>query len=121
MAINMTALTNMTQVFQNTSPVTTNPISQVPMVPEYVQRAHFICEEVLVPIICCLGIIGNSLSLCVLTRREMAAATTCFLTAMAVSDLLLLTFQVPSFFHSNTRIANTDSFKLFFRYYTVIR
>ncbi|XP_059154173.1 FMRFamide receptor-like [Physella acuta] len=121
MALNMTALANMTHVIQNASAGPVVPVTQVPMMPDYVMRAHYICEQVLVPIICCLGIIGNSLSLCVLTRREMAAATTCFLTAMAVSDLLLLIFQVPSFFNSNARIAEGDSFKLFFRYYTVIR
>jgi hypothetical protein len=40
---------------------------------------------------------------------------------MAVSDLMLLILQVPTFFELNSRIAACDSFKIFIRYYTVIR
>ncbi|KAH9500118.1 hypothetical protein Btru_076640 [Bulinus truncatus] len=91
------------------------------MPPDYLQRIKFTCEHVLMPIICCLGICGNALSLCVLTRREMAAATTCFLTAMAVSDLLLLVLQLPAFFGLNADVAARYSYKLFIRFYSVIR
>lgn len=90
-------------------------------IPEFVRQTQFVCENVLMPLICPLGIIGNGLSLCVLTRREMAAATTCFLTAMAVSDLLLLVFQVPMFFRINPDIAANSSFQRFIRFYSLIR
>lgn len=96
------------------------PMSMPPP-PEYLIRTKFICEHILMPLICSLGICGNALSLCVLTRREMAAATTCFLTAMAVSDLLLLMLQVPAFFSLNARISSKDSFQSFIRFYAVIR
>lgn len=89
--------------------------------PRYVLDTIFVCDRILMPIICCLGILGNGLSLCVLTRREMAAATTCFLTALAVSDVMLLILQIPPFFEFNESIAATNRFQLFIRYYTVIK
>lgn len=89
--------------------------------PQYVLQTIFICDDVLMPIVCCLGILGNGISLCVLTRREMAAATTCFLTALAVSDIVLLSLQVPPFFKLNKSIGASDSYRLFIRYYTVIK
>ncbi|GFS08255.1 peptide receptor GPCR [Elysia marginata] len=92
-----------------------------PAQPEFLVNTVFACDRVLMPLVCCLGILGNGLSVCVLTRREMAAATTCFLTAMAVSDLLLLSLQVPTFFQLNPGIAANDSFKRFIRFYTIVR
>ena len=100
--------------------VTSKPAPPPPL-PEYYQNTKFICEQVLLPLVCSLGIIGNGLSLCVLTRREMAAATTCFLTALAVSDILLLSLQLPLFLGHNEAIAARDSYKIFNRYYYVIR
>jgi hypothetical protein len=92
-----------------------------PALPEYLTQTMFICDHVLMPLICSLGIIGNGLSLCVLTRREMVAATTCFFTALAVSDLLLLLFQIPAFFELNSDLAASFSFKQFIRVYSIIR
>ncbi|CAG5127632.1 unnamed protein product [Candidula unifasciata] len=106
---------------ENTSSVTSNITHIEGSLPDYVQRTMFVCDHVLIPIICMLGIVGNGLSLCVLTRREMAAATTCFLTALAVSDLLLLILQIPFFFELNGAIAGSFSFKRFIRMYAVIR
>lgn len=101
--------------------MTPNPAVGPPPVPQYYAETRFACDRVLLPVVCCLGILANGLSLGVLTRREMAAATTCFLTAMAVSDILLLSLQLPTFFGLNEAIANTQRFKLFIRYYTIIR
>ncbi|GFO40939.1 peptide receptor gpcr [Plakobranchus ocellatus] len=92
-----------------------------PQSPEFLSNTDYACNSVLVPLICCLGILGNGLSLCVLTRREMAAATTCFLTAMAVSDLLLLSIQVPTFFQLNPTVAAGEGFNRFIRFYTIMR
>ncbi|XP_005090728.1 FMRFamide receptor [Aplysia californica] len=110
-----------TDLFLTTTAAAAMPPGRPAGPPEYVLNTIFVCEHVLMPIVCCLGILGNGLSLCVLTRREMAAATTCFLTAMAVSDLLLLVMQVPTFFGLNSDIKSSMSFKRFIRYYAVIR
>ncbi|RUS81523.1 hypothetical protein EGW08_010693 [Elysia chlorotica] len=96
------------------------PAGRPPM-PEFLSNTMFVCDHVLMPLVCSLGILGNGLSVCVLTRREMAAATTCFLTAMAVSDILLLGLQVPTFFQLNPYIAASDGFKRFIRSYTILR
>ena len=105
---------------QTTSPAAPQ-VPDRPPTPEFLINTAFVCNHVLMPLVCSLGILGNGLSVCVLTRREMAAATTCFLTAMAVSDLLLLGLQVPTFFQLNPSIAANHSFKRFIRFYTVVR
>ena len=92
-----------------------------PMPPSYLARTQLVCDVILQPLVCSLGIVGNGLSLGVLTRREMAAATTSFLAAMAASDMLLLALQLPTFFGLNAGIAGSGSYQMFIRYYTVIR
>ena len=44
--------------------------------------------------ICCLGMIGNILSVIVLTRRSMRSSTYTYLTSLAVCDMLVLTFTI---------------------------
>lgn len=91
-----------------------------PPPPDFLLHTQFVCDRVLLPIVVCVGIIGNILSLVVLTRKEMTSPTNCFLTALAISDISLLFLQVPLFFGLNAATAGRDSYKLFVRYYTVI-
>lgn len=91
-----------------------------PETPDYLLHTQFVCDRVLVPLVVSFGIVGNILSLAVLTRKEMASPTNCFLTALAISDLSLLLLQVPTFFGLNAALAATAGFKLFLRYYTVV-
>lgn len=91
-----------------------------PAPPDYLLHTQFVCDRVLVPVVVTFGLLGNLLSLVVLTRKEMASPTNCFLTALAISDLSLLLLQVPMFFGLSPSVAATDSFILFLRYYTVI-
>lgn len=81
---------------------------------------QFVCDRVLVPLVVCFGIVGNVLSLVVLTRKEMASPTNCFLTALAISDLSLLLLRIPVFFGLNPNVAAQPGYVLFSRYYTVI-
>jgi hypothetical protein len=81
---------------------------------------QFVCDRVLLPLVVCFGIVGNVLSLCVLTRKEMASPTNCFLTALAISDLSLLLLRIPILFGLNPSLAATPGYTLFSRYYTVI-
>lgn len=118
----VTVIVNVDAAVQTTlAPATVPHAAGPPAPPTFLTNTVFVCNHVLMPLVCCLGILGNGLSVCVLTRREMAAATTCFLTAMAVSDLLLLCLQVPTFFQLNSDIAANNSFKRFIRFYTIIR
>lgn len=91
-----------------------------PAPPDYLLHTQFVCDRVLIPLVVTFGVVGNLLSLVVLTRKEMASPTNCFLTALAISDLSLLLLQVPMFFGLNPSVAATDSFIIFLRYYTVI-
>ncbi|GFN84352.1 FMRFamide receptor [Plakobranchus ocellatus] len=50
---------------------------------------HFI-KSVLEPIICLCGILGILLTMLVLSRKTMCTSTNCYLTALAVGDLLFL-------------------------------
>lgn len=88
--------------------------------PEYLLQTQFVCDRVLVPLVVTLGILGNLLSLVVLTRKEMSSPTNCFLTALAISDVSLLCLRIPMFFGFNDNVAKSNSFMLFVRYYTVI-
>lgn len=56
-----------------------------------VESRHWV-QRVLVPLVMCLGVVGNSVSMVVLTRRRMRTSTNNYLTALAISDLLYLVF-----------------------------
>ncbi|KAK4317978.1 hypothetical protein Pmani_010984 [Petrolisthes manimaculis] len=55
------------------------------------ESRHWV-QRVLVPLVMCLGVVGNSVSMVVLTRRKMRSSTNNYLTALAISDLLYLVF-----------------------------
>ncbi|CAG5116165.1 unnamed protein product [Candidula unifasciata] len=54
---------------------------------------RFIVQKLCVPLIVFVGIIGNSMSLVVLTRKCMKSSTNSYLTALALFDLLYLVFS----------------------------
>ncbi|KAK6174191.1 hypothetical protein SNE40_017512 [Patella caerulea] len=89
--------------------------------PDYVLHTELICNRFLMPIICSIGIVGNLLSLVVLTRREMVTATNCFLTGLGVSDLCLLLVQIPAFFELNSHLKHSPEFLIIFRHYVICR
>ncbi|KAL8570374.1 hypothetical protein ACOMHN_035792 [Nucella lapillus] len=107
-----------------TTTTTLGPVAQPsgfrPPPPQYLVQAQFVCDQVLIPLVVSIGIVGNLLSLVVLTRKEMASPTNCFLTALAISDISLLLLQIPTFFTFNQRVAALHGYRLFVRYYTVI-
>ncbi|XP_076461115.1 G-protein coupled receptor daf-37-like [Babylonia areolata] len=107
-----------------TTTTTMGPVAQPsgirPAPPDYLADTQFVCDQVLIPLVVSFGIVGNLLSLVVLTRKEMASPTNCFLTALAISDISLLLLQLPTFFRYNRRVAASDSYRRFVRYYTVI-
>ncbi|VDL61704.1 unnamed protein product [Hymenolepis diminuta] len=52
------------------------------------QLARVICTQILMPIVCIVGVAGNVLNIVVLTTATMRSSTSCYLCAVAVSDLL---------------------------------
>lgn len=54
------------------------------------QRPNGFLKSILEPTICCCGIVGITLTMIVLSRKTMCTSTNCYLTALAVADLLFL-------------------------------
>ena len=54
--------------------------------------SRFVVQRVLVPLVLVVGVVGNSVTIIVLTRRQMRSSTNFYLTALAISDLLYLVF-----------------------------
>ncbi|KAK7110230.1 G-protein coupled receptor daf-37-like [Littorina saxatilis] len=119
-AIHPTSTDLLTSLTTTTLPPALPPGGGRPPPPDFLLHTQFVVDRVLIPLVVTFGIVGNFLSLVVLTRKEMASPTNSFLTALAISDISLLLLQVPMFFGLNPSVASTDSFKLFVRYYTVI-
>lgn len=51
---------------------------------------RFTVQKVITPALVCFGVIGNLVNIAVLTRRWMKSSTNCYLTALAVYDVLYL-------------------------------
>ena len=105
----------------NTTVAMTAGRGQPSIPPEYLLQVMFICDKILTPLVVCFGIIGNIFSIIVLTRKEMSSPTNTFLKALAASDVTLLVIQIPHFLSYNDHLNSVDSFKLFYRYYTILR
>lgn len=57
---------------------------------DFYERSQFICGMILYPVICIPGLIGNALSLIVLSMKNMKTSTNAFLVALAISDSIKL-------------------------------
>ncbi|XP_052249794.1 sex peptide receptor-related protein 2-like [Dreissena polymorpha] len=51
---------------------------------------RFAVQRILVPILTAIGLVGNAISICVLTHKSMVSSTDCYLTALAVFDTLYI-------------------------------
>lgn len=60
---------------------------------EFRDSMRFWVQKVLVPFIVTVGIVGNSVTIVVLTQRRMRSSTNLYLTALATSDALYLIFS----------------------------
>lgn len=56
----------------------------------FLNGTRFWTQRVLTPIVVFIGIIGNLITIAVLSQRRMKSSTNTYLTALAVSDLLYL-------------------------------
>ncbi|XP_059165575.1 G-protein coupled receptor daf-37-like [Physella acuta] len=54
------------------------------------EKPNGFLKSILEPTICCCGILGITLTMIVLSRKTMCTSTNCYLTALAVADLLFL-------------------------------
>jgi len=51
---------------------------------------RFVVQKIVVPLVVTFGVLGNVVTVAVLTRPWMKSSTNCYLTALAVYDLLYL-------------------------------
>ncbi len=70
--------------------LSTAPPSQTPEHRETLDTLEFWIEAVLTNIVVILGLIGNSLTIIILTRRAMRSSTNVYLTALAIWDAVVL-------------------------------
>ncbi|VEN55247.1 unnamed protein product [Callosobruchus maculatus] len=80
------------------------------------ESSRFWVQKVLVPILLCLGIAGNTLTIMVLTRRRMRSSTNIYLSALAIADIFHLIF---GFLLSFTHYKNIHDrkYELYWRFY----
>lgn len=78
-----------------TSNTTDNPVGDPELAAMY-GTVRFSVHFILTPSVVVIGVVGNIISMIVLTRRRMRSSTNSYLTALAVSDTLylLLTFTL---------------------------
>lgn len=58
----------------------------------FLVMSRYVVQRILVPVVLVVGVVGNTVTIIVLTRRHMRSSTNSYLTALAISDLLYLVF-----------------------------
>lgn len=69
-------------------PINTNEISFA------LEMTRFVSDRILIPVIVCLGIAGNTCNIAVLSRPKMRTSTNVYLTNLAIFDTLYLIFML---------------------------
>lgn len=59
---------------------------------QFLESSRFWIQRVLVPIIMVIGVIGNTVTIVIMTRRRMRSSTNWYLAALAIFDMLYLIF-----------------------------
>jgi len=83
---------------------------------QFRDASRFWIQRVFVPLVVGIGLLGNVITIVVLTRRRMRSSTNVYLTALAVSDLLYLVFVFTLSFKHYPNIRE-PSFLLYWQYY----
>ncbi|KAF4517586.1 hypothetical protein B566_EDAN008575, partial [Ephemera danica] len=83
----------------------------------FMENSRFLVQRVLVPVVVLVGVLGNVVTMVVLTRRRMRSSTNVYLTALAASDLLYLLFLYSlSLAHYGLRGAMADAYWTYWRF-----
>ena len=85
--------TDLIQVTTNSSTVDTLSPSLVATNSHLLAGTRFVVQKLLVPVITSVGLCGNMVSIRVLTHQSMVSSTNCYLTALAIFDVLYLMFS----------------------------
>lgn len=80
------------------------------------KSVHFWAQQALLPAVVAVGVVGNMLSVVVLTREPMKSSTSTYLTALAVSDLFYLLFVFTISFENYPWIVDADYY-IYWKWY----
>ena len=69
---------------------------------------RLVVQKVLIPTIVLFGVVGNMMTIAVLTRRCMRSSTNFYLTALAIYDILYLVFALTMSLNHYTTIKSTE-------------
>lgn len=70
--------------------------------------SRFWIQRVLQPLVVLIGVLGNAVTIVVLTRRRMTSSTNTYLTALAVTDLVYLVCMYVLSFENHPDVKNTN-------------
>ncbi|XP_019770777.2 uncharacterized protein LOC109544846 [Dendroctonus ponderosae] len=80
------------------------------------ESSRFWFQKVLVPIMVCVGVSGNTITVMVLTRRRMRSSTNIYLSALGIADIIYLLFVfLLSFKHYHN--IHDRRYELYWRFY----
>ena len=82
------------------------------------QTTRFLVQKIIVPLVVTFGVLGNVVTVAVLTRPWMKSSTNSYLTALAVYDLLYLVFDSVASFTASlalsiTSVSSTTSYIMY--------
>ena len=98
---------------------TTHVSNEITLSMLFLKQSRFWVQKVLVPLVVFVGLIGNSVTVVVLTRRKMRSSTNSYLTALAVSDFIYL---VTTFSMSFQHVVTKDlSYFAYWKYLQYVR
>lgn len=70
--------------------------------------SRFWIQRVLQPLVVLIGVLGNAVTIVVLTRRRMTSSTNTYLTALAVTDLVYLVCMYVLSFENHPDVKNSN-------------
>lgn len=74
----------------------------------HLDTTRFVAQKVITPTLVTFGVVGNVVNIAVLTRRWMKSSTNCYLTALAVYDILYLLLALLLSLNHYGSIGNRD-------------
>lgn len=87
---------------------------------EQLRLTRLVVQKCLVPIITCAGVTGNVVSIAVLTHKSMKTSTNCYLTALAIFDILYLVTSLALSLKHYEDINEQKIYKYFYLYSRVL-
>ncbi|XP_060520582.1 FMRFamide receptor isoform X2 [Cylas formicarius] len=80
------------------------------------ENSRFWFQKVLVPLMMCVGVAGNTVTVMVMTRRRMRSSTNIYLSALAIADIIYLFFVLVLSFKHYSNI-NDRKYELYWRFF----